>query len=96
MENNVREAYEKYVALGEEIKRLTEERAQAQAEIKRLHKERGMDMICEDGFKSQLIPQVTKALNKARVVEKFGEEQLADCWTETTKTNFRCERMVNG
>lgn len=96
MTTEVKNAYVDYVELGEKIKELTDLRKKAQAKIQKHHVELGLDLICEDGFKSQVIPQTTKTLDKALLIQKFGEEAVNECYVTGTKMNFRCERLILG
>lgn len=96
MTKAIREAYESYINLGKQISELESQRKTAQAVIKGYHKTTGLQIINEDGFKSQIIPQETRTLDKNLFIEKFGAEAVESCYIVGTKSNFRCERMILG
>lgn len=96
MEQNIKQAYEDYVALGVLIKEKTAQRKNAQRIIENYHTTSGLKIITEDGFKSQIIDKETTALDKDKLIAKFGEEALADCYTTKQSTSFRCDRMLLG
>lgn len=96
MEQNVKQAYEDYVARGVLIKEKTVQRKNAQRIIENYHTASGLKIITEDGFKSQIIDKETTALDKDKLIAKFGEEALADCYTTKQSTSFRCDRMLLG
>lgn len=96
MTTEIREAYDNYVNLGEQIKQLTAARKAAQTIIQRYHADTEQQLITEDGFKSQIISQTSRSLDENLLIAKFGAESLQDCYTTKSKNNFRCERIING
>lgn len=96
MEQNIKKAYEDYVTLGALIKEKTAQRKKAQDIIEKYHETSGLKVITEDGFKSQIIDKETTSLDKAKLIAKFGEEALADCYTTKASTSFRCDRLLLG
>lgn len=96
MTNEIHEAYESYIVLGQQIKELTALRKTAQSVIQGYHANTEQQIITEDGFKSQVISQTSRGLDESLLIAKFGAEALADCYVTKQKTNFRCERLING
>lgn len=96
MTDEVKLAYTNYTNLGAEIKELTAQRKAAQAIIQQYHADTDRQLITEDGFKSQIISQTSRSLDESLLIAKFGAEALADCYVTKTKTNFRCDCILNG
>lgn len=96
MEAQVKKAYEDYVTLGALIKEKTAQRKKAQGIIQKYHEETGLKIIEEDGFKSQILDVEKRTLDKDKLIAKFGEDALADCYTTTNSNSFRCDRLICG
>lgn len=96
MEKKVKTAYEDYIRLGDEIKKLQERRKKAQGIIKKYHADTKQAVIIEEGFKSQIVATSSTSLVEDKVIEKFGADKLADCYVTKDGTNFKCVKLIEG